>query len=144
MNHPYIYILLVIVITAVVIMRTINTPTLPTFWKDIQKPNPIGIFTDAGQMVIGSVDCPPNWMKNVGGLYIWAVSPYEVLPDRNDTRGKIYLTLRKFFSNFARWSGETTASYIHCDHQGLVNVPWLGNIGHHLIVAIIDHIHPYT
>ena len=24
--------------------------------------------------------------------------------------------------------------------QGLVNVPWLGNIGHHLIVAIIDHI----
>ena len=24
--------------------------------------------------------------------------------------------------------------------QGLVNVPWLGAIGHHLIVAIIDHI----
>ena len=24
--------------------------------------------------------------------------------------------------------------------QGLVNVPWLGNLGHHLIVAIIDHI----
>ena len=24
--------------------------------------------------------------------------------------------------------------------QGLVNVPWLGYIGHHLIVAIIDHI----
>ena len=27
-----------------------------------------------------------------------------------------------------------------CLGQGLVNVPWLGNIGHHLIVAIIDHI----
>ena len=26
------------------------------------------------------------------------------------------------------------------DHQGLLNVPWLGYIGHHLVVAIIDHI----
>ena len=28
--------------------------------------------------------------------------------------------------------------------QGLLNVPWLGNIGHHLIVAIIDIYRPYT
>ena len=87
MNHPYIYILLVIVITAVVIviMRTINTPTLPTFWEEIQKQNPIGIFTDAGQMVIGSVYCfdQIGW-RMCGSIRLSRVAICEVLPDRND------------------------------------------------------------
>ena len=49
------------------------------------------------------------------GLYVWAVSPYVKFYQIETTSGKIYLTLLNF-SNFARWSGETTGSYIHCDH----------------------------